>query len=428
MRTLAPVALLALVLSTGCAAAVTGNAQSVDGAETRFFGGFTSTARYPVEWWVQYGTTSAYGSESAHTLWDTAVDPYEPHHVSVDVDGLELATTYHYRFCARDSDQSEPACGEDRTHTTPNVACGAVLTQDLTLGAPLGCEDSEAALVIGAEGVDLNLNGHSLTGAPADTPAALSGTGIDNRAGYDDVTIRDGELRHWATGIRLEGASFNLIRNVAVGRAGLSARITGGESTVIRSAALPTAIPPTGPYVPGLVATGTDGLVVADSSGTSWSIAGDDSRIVRSELERGGSNCLVVRGNRNRVVENRISRCFEDVLVIAAGANNEVIDNELSTDPIGEGYGNPDSDGIFVAPFTAGTLLEGNHSRANHDDGIDVQAVDTRLKDNRADHNSGWGIDAVAGVTDLGGNTAGANGPFPGAPQCRNVVCAPSFP
>jgi hypothetical protein len=426
MRTLAPVALLALLLWTGCAAAVTGSAQSVDGAETRFFGGFTSTARYPVEWWVQYGTTSAYGSETAHTVYDLAVDPYVPESVSVDVDGLELDTTYHYRFCARDSDQTEPACGEDRTHTTPNVACGAVIAQDLTLGAPLGCEDSDAALVIGAAGVDLNLNGHSLTGAPADSPAALSGTAIDNTGGYDDVTIRDGEVRHWATGIRLEGASFNLIRNVAVSRAALSARITGGESTVIRSAGLPMAIRPTGPHVPGLVASGTDGLVVADSSGTSWSIAGDDSRIVRNELDRGVSSCLVVRGNRNRLVENRIARCFEDVLVIEAGASNEVIGNELSTDPIGEGYGSPDSDGLFVAPFTAGTLLEGNHSFSNHDDGIDVRAVDTRLKDNRANGNSDWGIDAVAGVTDLGGNTASGNGPFIGAPQCQNVLCAPS--
>jgi hypothetical protein len=426
MRRLVALSALAVLVCTGCATGVTGNAQSVDGAKTRFSGAFVSTARHPVEWWVQYGTTSAYGSESAHTVYDRAVDPYEPHNVSVDVDGLELDTTYHYRFCARDSDQTEPACGEDRTHTTPNVDCGDVITHDLTLGASLGCEESDAGLVIGANGVDLNLNGHSLTGVPADSPAAMSGTGVDNRDGYDDLTIRNGELRQWGTGIRLEGASFNLIRNVVVGPGALSVRVAGGESNVIRSAALPEAVPPTGPFVPGLVASGTDGLVVADSSGTSWSIAGSDSRIVRNELDRGVPSCLVVRGNRNRVVENSLYRCHQDVLVIEAGANNELIDNELSSDPTGEGFSSADSDGIFVGAFAAGTLLDGNHSFSNHDDGIDVRAVDTRLKDNRADINYDFGIDTVAGVTDLGGNTASGNGSFIGAPQCRNVFCAPS--
>jgi hypothetical protein len=42
---------------------------------------------------------------------------------------------------------------------------------------------------------------------------------------------------------------------------------------------------------------------------------------------------------------------------------------------------------------------------------------------NRADNNIDFGIDAIAGVTDGGGNTASGNG---GAQQCRNVVCGPS--
>jgi hypothetical protein len=42
---------------------------------------------------------------------------------------------------------------------------------------------------------------------------------------------------------------------------------------------------------------------------------------------------------------------------------------------------------------------------------------------NRADDNGDFGIDAVAGVTDGGGNTASGNG---NALQCRNVFCAAS--
>jgi hypothetical protein len=55
------------------------------------------------------------------------------------------------------------------------------------------------------------------------------------------------------------------------------------------------------------------------------------------------------------------------------------------------------------------------------DDGIDVHGTGTRLRDNRADDNGDFGIDAVPGVTDLGGNTATGNGnPL----QCRSVLCS----
>ena len=49
-----------------------------------------------------------------------------------------------------------------------------------------------------------------------------------------------------------------------------------------------------------------------------------------------------------------------------------------------------------------------------------MRANGTRLESNAAFSNGDLGIDAVAGVIDLGGNTAGSNG-NPG--QCRNVFC-----
>jgi hypothetical protein len=59
-------------------------------------------------------------------------------------------------------------------------------------------------------------------------------------------------------------------------------------------------------------------------------------------------------------------------------------------------------------------------ANSNSDDGIDVRSATTRLRDNHADDNGDFGIDAVVGVVDLGGNTASGNGnPL----QCRNVFC-----
>src|SRR6185437_2261393 len=78
-----------------------------------------------------------------------------------------------------------------------------------------------------------------------------------------------------------------------------------------------------------------------------------------------------------------------------------------------------DGDGIFVGAFSTGITLRGNRADANDGDGIDVRAKGASLEDNFAFNNGGWGILAVNGVTDLGGNTASGNG----AGQCQNVFC-----
>ena len=78
-------------------------------------------------------------------------------------------------------------------------------------------------------------------------------------------------------------------------------------------------------------------------------------------------------------------------------------------------------DGIFVGPFTAGTVLRDNLTRGNGGDGIEAQGSDARVGGNQAFSNGDFGIDAAAGVTDLGGNQASGNGnPL----QCRNVFCS----
>jgi hypothetical protein len=68
-------------------------------------------------------------------------------------------------------------------------------------------------------------------------------------------------------------------------------------------------------------------------------------------------------------------------------------------------------------------------TQANQSQGVSAQITGldrdttytgTTLRNNRADDNGDFGIDAVAGVTDGGGNTASGNGnPL----QCRNVFC-----
>ena len=413
---------LGVLACTGCATGLTGDPRSIAGTEASLFGGFVSSTggdAGEVQYWVEWGPTTAYGSESAHRTWPFSVQPNEPQTVVIDIDGLQRDATYHYRFCAEDAQQTGgPGCGEDKVFTTPNVDCGDVITQDLTLSRSLQCDMSpDLGLVIGANGVDINLDGKAVLGASMRPPQETSGTGIDNSGGYDDVTIRNGGVLQWSTALELDGASFNLIRNVDMSRGAGSVDIRGGESNTFRSSVMTGTL-----FGSGLAAIGTEALVIADSSGTQWGIAGSDARILRNQIGSGSqfTNCLWVSGNRNRVAGNRVLGCPEGSLVIHSGSNNEVVDNEVSDAWV---YIDGDiADGIRVDPFTAGTLLEGNVVNDNADDGIDVRAPDTRLLGNTANDNGDFGIDAVAGVTDLGGNTASGNG---NALQCRNVFCGP---
>ena len=54
------------------------------------------------------------------------------------------------------------------------------------------------------------------------------------------------------------------------------------------------------------------------------------------------------------------------------------------------------------------------------DDGIDVNSASTTIAGNLAVRNHDLGIEAVAGVTDGGGNKAAANGD---PRQCTHVAC-----
>ena len=415
LRPIGALCAVAALVCTGCATGLTGEPVSLSGTKARLSGNVVSNVGGPVEYWFQYGPTTAYGSESTHGTAD-ATQANQPRQVVADLAGLQRSTTYHYRLCASDSDQQGgPSCGEDRTFTTSNLGCGDVITQDFTLSATTTCESEPVALLIGAAGVDLNLNGHGVNGATGRVLRNATGLGVDNTAGHDDVTIRNGNLLRWGNAVRLSGASFNVIRAVDMRDGNNSVRIVGGESNTIRSSDM------IGLDGGGLFATGSDALVVADSSGYQWRVSGDDARLVRNTIGAGivFDPCLVMSGNGNRVADNFVAGCTGGGIYVSAGSDTVVIDNGI------HGFGTgvfPEIDGIRVQPFTAGTLLQDNSVSSFDDDGIDVRAPGTRLVGNSANQNGDFGIDAVAGVTDGGGNTASGNdNPL----QCRNVSCSP---
>ena len=371
-----------------------------------------------VEFWVEYGTGTAYGSQTAHQTATLAKNTSRSQILTID--GLQRSTTYHYRVCARDSQQNGgPGCGEDRQLTTTNVDCGDTITADLRLSGELDCikTGGRDGPIVGANAIDIDLDGHQVSGAKF---------ALANSGGFDDVTIRSGTLYAFNKALVLENASRN--RVVAVG-AGLlegpltgpstntAISITGGQANEVRRAVLQgSSLGVSATASPGLLVVNSTGNVGAGSrgGGTAVAINGDLGRVLRNRFLAN----ISASGSNNRIVGNDVEGVYFGIQV-TAGHDNLVAGNQVH-ETVTLPFAPEGGDGILVTDTAIGSRLRDNVVTASFDDGIDVRNSTTKLRDNRADDNEDFGIDAVAGVIDLGGNTASGNGnPL----QCRNVFC-----
>lgn len=86
-----------------------------------------------------------------------------------------------------------------------HVSCGQVITQDTVLDANLGpCPGH--GLVIGADNITLDLNGHTLMGTAAQGDGA--GVLVENRTG---VRVTNGFIRNFDAGVALVGGSGHTV-------------------------------------------------------------------------------------------------------------------------------------------------------------------------------------------------------------------------
>lgn len=99
-----------------------------------------------------------------------------------------------------------------------HVSCGDTITQDTTLDSDLICAGD--GLVIGADGVTLDLGGHTISGPGAGPSAGVRVQG-DFILDDDDMKIRRGTIRGFETGI--EAAADGL----AVRRLAITNNVTG---------------------------------------------------------------------------------------------------------------------------------------------------------------------------------------------------------
>jgi parallel beta-helix repeat protein len=356
---------------------------------------------------------------------------------------------------------------------TGGLSCGDTIMVDTTLDRDLtGCRSN--GLLIGADNITLDLNEHTVSGdgklVRRCPRRQLCDFGVATD-GHDGVTVRNGSLRGFGTGVLVGRARENRVLDISSSQNSFFGFVVfSSAQVVVRGSSGSRNIAPEGDGMglyeshdvrivdnefrrnpqPGIhVQASTDilikGNLISHSSpgillgGEKRADRADRNQIRRNRFVGNAAGVLLGRGNRNVIARNRFSRDGDGVAIENARGNlvalNVILDARkngiylgLDDPPIGGGDNvvrrnvvkRSGADGFKVRSKDHNSLLKGNLARRSGDDGFDVESSSTKLARNRAVGNDALGIEAVFGVIDAGGNLARSNG---NQLQCLNVTC-----
>jgi parallel beta-helix repeat protein len=394
------------------------------------------------------------------------------------------------------------ALGDGRA-VASHVSCGQTITTNTKLDADLtNCPGD--GIVIGADNITLDLNGHTIdgveSGGPVCEPPFPEDNGIENPEGHDGVTIKNGTIQEFGrgiaggygrsklldltirnnitTGIEIGSGTVEdskddnaIERDVVTGYGCGGIAVVDGDNSSIKS----TRVTDTQGAGNGIVLIAAKNSVVEGNSisgneqnGIVMFDDSDNNRIERNTLSDnfegisvftdsgqeliknnsasgGDDGVLLIGTDHNVVTGNTLSHSRLTGVAVISSDDNQIASNSITANGDGSEAGihvlvdpespadtsdrnllsgntlvGNDGDGILVDNRQTGTVIDGNRSDSNSDDGIDVDARATTLRMNTANNNGDLGIEAVKGVKDGGGNTARGNG---NPAQCVNVRC-----
>jgi parallel beta-helix repeat protein len=259
-----------------------------------------------------------------------------------------------------------------------HVSCGDMITVDTTLDSDLiNCPNN--GIVIGADNISLDLNGHTVDGdgTPAsgcDPNSEVCDSGVVDD-GHNGITVMHGRVREFGVGVLLGTSTAGRVRDN---------RVLGVSSTGNQSIAL------------GIFSSVRS--LVRDSSGNG------------SRGSEDAAGMALADARHVRIIDNSFRG--NTLGIVTADSSRNVIKGNLVRDSRADGFRVEESDHH--------SLLKRNVAKGAGDDGFDVDSRSTTLTKNRAVRNGDLGIEAIPGVIDGGENRASRNGD---ARQCVNVTC-----
>ena len=191
-----------------------------------------------------------------------------------------------------------------------NVSCGATITANTKLDSDLtNCPSN--GIVIGADNITLDLNGHTVggDGVPAGScfEEGICDLGISNIAGHAGVTIKGGAVRGFDVGISVNG-NDNRIQGVASANNSTFGMILGDS---------------TGSRIDhnSSVDDGVSGILMFDST---------DSRIDHNSVVGSQGYAMPVFGSsHNRLEQNVLTGDQHGILVEESSNDNDVTSNRI---------------------------------------------------------------------------------------------------
>jgi parallel beta-helix repeat protein len=214
-----------------------------------------------------------------------------------------------------------------------HVGCGDTITTDTTLDSDLvNCPNN--GIVIGADNITLDLNGHTIDGdgtpidpCPEGEPCDI---GVLNVAGHDRLTIVGGTVQQFGVGVLVEGAAHRLHQFAASDNTDFGIIVAESTNSVIEQ----TSMSDNG--TSGLVLVGSRRALVARNtvSGSNgyaiFTAVVDDSRIQNNALDGNDHGIAVFDGgSRNLVQRNVVSHGSGSAIDVGGGAGNRIERNRL---------------------------------------------------------------------------------------------------
>ena len=300
------------------------------------------------------------------------------------------------------------------------LGCGDTITADTTLHQSLvNCPNN--GIVIGANGVTLNLNGHRIDGdgtpaAGCDPETEFCDIGVVND-GHDGVTVKHGSVREFLYGVFVGRARHNRVLGISSSRNIFFGFLSASARSLVRNSSGPTTSLPrgTGWACSAPIAYGSPQLVPAQRRpGIHVAFGSTHNLIKGNRLSRNADPRILMEADRNRVRRNR---SFETGPGFLVGPGNR---NVIARNHVSRGHGqHRDREGTRQPgrPQRRRSRPRVGHPPGNR---APLHRRRPQRRRNLALRNGDLGIEAVFSVIDRGGNKAHGNGnPL----QCLNVVC-----
>jgi large repetitive protein len=258
---------------------------------------------------------------------------------------------------------------EAQASTTPITQCDQTVKTSAVLTRGLFCQGMPG-IVVGASGITIDLKGFRLRG-----DNTSGDVGVDDLGGFDKVTVKDGVVRNFDTGVYASGDDL-VVSDVVVSGNSLSGMVDVGSSAKI------TSVTASG--------NGTDGIAVLGSSAsiTSAAASGNGAIGIEATGDSASIKSSTASGNHNGFLVGHSA----SLKSVTASGN------------FAAGIGGVTISGLSIASATAS---------GNGTNGIVVSGPSVSIKSSTAFGNGENGIEVDGDAASLKGNHADANG-FPG--------------